>query len=361
MRQDSGVSDLEGLKPGTIIKARAADGDFKRVEVLEVDIGQPMPVKVRTLGIAKKKKSKEKDAWMKPEDCRLIREVSVDWEDFDRKMPTGQDSESRDKRKEVFADWAARKKSLTVDQLHRGVRDLLGEDFGTDVEEIEYCVKAAWKAARALAPPKKKGKQSAAKTVDQKEFHAFIVALKYYIELAEIFEHLDTHQEDDQRLSLRECRKGLGSLEAWGITEEKLAEKFKGVECWTPHINFEDFARWCVEERWSTMVLTTELDSSDDEVQLADAGAELRGVAGIANEDKRYGQECLNNRKKVMEIFKRADANNSGMISEDELVAVFTELNSRITPEVAKRLFKLADANQDGQVDYEEFCLWLFR
>jgi len=69
----------------------------------------------------------------------------------------------------------------------------------------------------------------------------------------------------------------------------------------------------------------------------------------------------LSNIKKVTEIFKRADADRSGVISEDELVAVFCGLNSKITPEAARKLFVLADANKDGQVDYEEFCLWLFR
>mmetsp|Transcript_6924 Transcript_6924/g.16513 ORF Transcript_6924/g.16513 Transcript_6924/m.16513 type:complete len:359 (-) Transcript_6924:90-1166(-) len=348
---------LEGFQVGTYIKVRGENGKFKRVEVVEVADGGEVPIKVRMSD-----KKKPKDVWMKLDDCRFIRQISVNWDGIEAKLPIDQDPESRVKRKAVFADWTqGRKKTLSLEELQRGVREYLGAEFGADVEETEIAVKNAWKVARNLAPPKKKNQAKAAKTVDAKEFHAFIVALRYYVELAELFEHLDAQQEDDQKLSHRECRKDMASLEAWGISEEKLAEKFKGLDLWTPAVVFEDFAKWCVEERWSSMNLGMELDSSDDEVQLASAGANLRASVGISREDKRYGQECLHNRKKVMEIFVSADVNKSGTISEEELVEVFSKLESGISKEAARKLFRLADSNQDGQVDYEEFCLWLFR
>jgi len=352
---------VDELKVGTFIKAKIGeDAKYRRVEVVEVEPSGDLNVKVRLKG--ESKKAPAKDVWMKLCDVRLIRQFSVDWDVFDAELPTDQDPASRDRRQAAFAAWGRGSKSLTLDQLQRGVREGVAKAFGADVEETENCVKSAWRAARNLAPPRKKNKKKAAKTVDIKEFHAFIVALKYYLELAQLFEHLDSNQEDDQRLSRRECRKGLGAgLEVWGITEEILAEKFQGLDPWTPAISFEDFAKLCVESRWSVMNLDMDLDSSDDEVLMASAGATLRSAAGIAHEDKRYGQECLQNRKKVTEVFAKADTNNSGMISEDELVAVFANLNPSITEEVAKKLFRLADSNHDGQVDYEEFCLWLFR
>mmetsp|Transcript_67317 Transcript_67317/g.208247 ORF Transcript_67317/g.208247 Transcript_67317/m.208247 type:complete len:358 (-) Transcript_67317:22-1095(-) len=355
---DEGLTVIQQIKVGAFIKARGKDGQYRRVSVLEVQ-GGDLPVKVRMDSGEKKKKPQ--DVWLSLSECRLIRHINVNWDGFDAKLPTGQDLESRARRREVFAAWGAKRKSLSLEQLQAGVRELVAQDIGADVEEADLCVKSAWKAARNLAPPRKKGQSKAAKTVDSKEFHAFTVALRYYLELAELFEHLDSNQEDDQRLSLRECRRGLAELQAWGITEETLAEKFKGLDPWTPVVSFEDFARLCIEERWSSMNLQMELDSSDDEVKLATAGASVRTGAGIKMEDKRYGLECMQNRKRVMEVFAKADSDGSGRISEDELVSVFAELNSRITPESARRLFQLADSNQDGQVDYEEFCLWLFQ
>merc|ERR1711897_126613 len=110
-------------------------------------------------------------------------------------------------------------------------------EIGEDIEEAKTAVTYAWKHARNLAPSTKKG---GAKRVDIKEFHAFIVAFRYYLELAEVSEYLDSRQEEDQRLSLRECRKGLDRLQQWNIGEEELQEKFAGKEAWRPVIKFAD-------------------------------------------------------------------------------------------------------------------------
>jgi len=389
----SNENELSEFKVGMYIKALDESGKYRRVEVLEVANGGALPLKVRWMCSSTTKKQKPKETWMRLSECRLIKQIHVDWDDFDRKLPIAQDPHSRETRKQVFSSWDThRKEHLSLDQLQAGVRKLLGDEFGADLEETEFAVVGAWKAARNLAPPRKKGKKLAAKMVDLKEFHAFIIALRYYLSLAEIFEYIDSYQEDDQRLSFRECKKGMFILEEWGITDEKLAgskghartdrnrigkkfsahpaddtgpagrqaEKFKGHAPWTPVVRYEDFAKWCIEERWSHLDLSMELDSSDDEVQFQLGASVLRKDNPTDVEARRLGKECMDNRKKVLEVFAQADTNSSGKISEDELVAVFEKLNSRISPEVAKRLFAMADSNKDGQVDYEEFCLWLF-
>merc|ERR1712187_1061263 len=134
------------------------------------------------------------------------------------------------------------------------------------------------------------------------EFHAFIIAFRYYLELAELFEHLDACQEDDQKLSLRECRKGLEQLKVWGVTKEALESQFVGVDVWTPKWKFADFAKFCVEKRWAEMNLANELElDSDDEEVLVEAGkATLCEAADISAqaERRREAEELLENRKK---------------------------------------------------------------
>merc|ERR1711879_39408 len=144
--------------------------------------------------------------------------------------------------------------------------------LGDDIEEVPKAVQCAWKVCRQMAPSKKK---VGAKRVDLKEFHGFIAAFRWYLELAELFEHLDAHQEDDQKLSLRECWKGKDQLAKWGVREEQLQEHFQGMEPEEPKWKFENFAKFCVEQRWEQeMTVDLELDTDDEGVQSESALAD---------------------------------------------------------------------------------------
>lgn len=302
------------------------------------------------------------DRWVQLDDCRLIRQFEVKWEDIKTKLPLAQDPESRATRSAVFERWNTRGKggmdgSLTRAELERGIQVLLAGDIGIDVEEATKATLCAWKLSRNLAPSKKKAN---AKNVNAKEFHAFVVAFRYYLELAELFEHLDAKQEDDQMLSLRECRRGLEQLAKWGISERLLQDKFEGLEIWTPKWKFEDFAKFCIEKRWSAMNLDLELDTDDEDVQLEAATAAVREISGVTHKKRQQARQLQQNRMKVMEIFKKWDLDYSGKITEGELATALSALNPDITPEIASKLVELADANNDGMIDYEEFCLWVF-
>jgi len=346
------------LKVGLFIKVWSVkEMDSLRCEVVELDTGGDVPVKVRW---PKKGTKKAKDSWVPLEDCRVINEFGIDWEDVDRKLPIKQDPNSRRMRKAIFSEWdTKRNKLLSLKELQTGVSDLLGAEFGPDLEETSLAIKCAWKASKALATSKKNKKVNDA-NVNLKEFHAFIAALRYFLELAELFERLDTTQEDDQKLSLRECRKGDFLLEAWGIGDAELSEKFAGKEPWTPCLKFEDFANWCVEKRWSYMNLNMELDSSDEEVVVEKGKSFARDGAGLEYEDIEVGSDCEVTKRKVMQTFKEWDTDRNGSISVEELTEVFSKLNSKLTAENVRQLFSAADVNKNGQVDYEEFCSWIF-
>jgi calmodulin len=281
-------------------------------------------------------------------------------------LPIAQDPDSRQRRREVFDSWntGGRKKgtsaSLSLQQLEKGVQDLFKSEIGEDIEEVRTAVNYAWKAARKVAPSTKKG---GAKRVDFKEFHAFIMAFRYYLELAELFDHLDALHEEDQKLSLRDCKQGLEKLEVWGVSSAMLDEEFKDVEFWTPKWKFPDFAKFCVGKRWSQMELELELDSDDEEVLVEEGKASLQDAADIADlrdRRRREGEELKEDRKQVLDMFAQWDSHQSGKISEAELARVIQTLNPDITAEACKTMFEEADVNNDGSIDYEEFCLWLF-
>jgi hypothetical protein len=352
----------EHLAVGQTVKART-DGEFKRADVVdkiesrpeEYDIEKKPIVKVHWWGT-----KPAADKWLLIKDVRIIKQFTVDWDDIKVKLPIAHDPESRARRKTVFTDWSTEGKgALSLKELQAGVQKTFGDEVGEDIEELHKAVEYAHKVARTLSPSKKKG---GAKRVDHKEFHGFITALRYYLELAELFEHLDAKQEDDQKLSLREVRKGLTRLEDWGITSAMLDKEFSGVDVWTPKWKFADFAKFCVEKRWSKMEVGLDLDSSDDEV-IAEEGKEvILGHAKTSREKMRNADaaQMAADRQEVIKVFKSFDQDGSNKISEKELAEVLAKLNPEIDDDAAKAIFLEADVNSDGQIDVEEFCLWIF-
>lgn len=363
--------DPELCKVGTKLKAiyppsveplsgPPTTGEWVHAAVL--DISNPgcedRPVKVHYKG-----KKKSEDVWVSLWEVRLTTDTAIDWAEVDRKLPIAQDPDSRTLRQKLFEEWDDNGKgTLSLKELQEGIEYKLtaGGDFGDDIEVIGVAVKRAWDVARKLAPPaKKKKKKAANKSISKQEFHALIVAFRHYLELAELFESMDSSQEDDQKLSYREIKKQLARLEKWGVTDTMLKEQFIDVDVWTPKMKFTDFANLCVSTRWSDKNMDVELDeSSDDEVLFEQAAYDMRGKAGISSEAWREG--LTESEKRVLDAFQQWDVDGNGKISEGELMTVLGVLDPTITCEKAQRLFAVADLNKDGQLDYEEFCKWLF-
>merc|ERR1712194_63739 len=172
-------------------------------------------------------------------------------------------------------------------------------------------------------------------------------------------EYLDSRQEEDQSLSLRECRKGLDRLKQWNIGEEELEQKFAGKEAWRPVIKFADFAKWCIEERFTKLKLQVDLDTSDDEVQIEKIVYDTKTAANIKADDREQALSTVMSRKQVEDIFRTWDADHSGVITEQQFLDVFLDLNPALPSDGIKTLFHSADVNNDGSIDYEEFCIWL--
>jgi len=299
-------------------------------------------------------------------------EEFVLWNEVNQRLPLAQDPKSRDARKDLFKSLLKKgKKTLTLDDLQKGMKTLLRHDMAGSyvpgIKEMTKTIKFAFKASSELGPAaspstkakaKAKGKdEGGGKTVDKKEFHSFLIALKNYLEIAEFFEQCDGSHDDDQKLSYREVAKGQEKLTSWGISQEMLKEKFPG-DAWVACMKYDEFAEWIMGVRMAALKLKLD-DSDDDEVQLELGHSSLKKNVDLTFED--LGAESDLNRMKVTETFKTWDSDGSGGITREEMAAVMMQLNPDFTAAKVDLLFNAADVNSDGLIDFEEFLAFVFR
>lgn len=61
--------------------------------------------------------------------------------------------------------------------------------------------------------------------------------------------------------------------------------------------------------------------------------------------------------QKLVAAFETTDADKSGFVENDEVVALFKELGKTVTQAEADKMIADVDANSDGKVSFEEFCV----
>lgn len=284
--------------------------------------------------------------------------MPINWEYVLASLPTAQDPESRAERRRLFDSLDRdRSRALSLDEARIGLQRLLADHL-EDIKEMEVACKAAFDVSRHVGVKKSKRKAKKIHQVARNQFHAFLVAFRNYLELAELFEFLDDSVDDNQLLSRRECNRGLAQLQKWGITSDDLDERFSGVDVWVSHLSFKDFSKWCIEHRFANGLALRLDDSDNEEVQYQRAADNMRRAASIRKTPS--PDEMETSRQRVATIFRMWDEDRSGGIGEEELVHVLLALDSKLKPERAREMFRVADVNKDGVVDYEEFCRWLF-
>eukprot|EP00927_Polykrikos_kofoidii_P015812 TRINITY_DN17080_c0_g1_i1.p1 TRINITY_DN17080_c0_g1~~TRINITY_DN17080_c0_g1_i1.p1 ORF type:complete len:221 (+),score=47.12 TRINITY_DN17080_c0_g1_i1:75-665(+) len=99
-------------------------------------------------------------------------------------------------------------------------------------------------------------------------------------------------------------------------------------------------------------------ESEEEEEEVLCPHQALRDKAGV--EDKSCPFALMRQRDLVAHAFETWDADGSGMISEDELVAVLRDVDARFDQEAVAEIMEAADVNKDGHIDYMEFTCWLF-
>merc|ERR1719444_172736 len=110
--------------------------------------------------------------------------------------------------------------------------------------------------------------------IDRNEFHAFLVAFRHYLEVAYVFEELDSSQ--DRRLSYREAKRGMDLFEKWTIESSEVRRQFPADE-FEDALEFPKFAEWIVRRRVGSLELPLN-DSDADEVVKEAAAAAVRGA-----------------------------------------------------------------------------------
>ncbi|CAL1137123.1 unnamed protein product [Cladocopium goreaui] len=62
-------------------------------------------------------------------------------------------------------------------------------------------------------------------------------------------------------------------------------------------------------------------------------------------------------RRRLKELFQKYDVSCDGVLSEEEMSALFASLG--LAKEDSRKMFEAADANKDGMVQINEFLDWL--
>lgn len=293
---------------------------------------------------------------------------NIDWDKIDVKLMLSHDPKTRAARKTFFNSIDdSHGGALDVAELKTGICRLLVDAQGKSLvpmgDELLPAVRCAFNASRNLekCTKKKKVKTGKKAKVGHTEFHAFLTAFKYYLQLIELFELMDGQADDNQLLSLRECKRATLLLEGWGITEEELDDKFKGVDAWTSHMPFKVFAEWCIEE--SGVLADLHLDVSDnEEVQEAAKRHSIQMEHGIEMRGDGHGMVARQNDENIDTItalFHKWDSDGSGAITLQELQTVLTELDPTMTADAVDKLFGAADKNNDGKLDCDELLKWI--
>lgn len=273
----------------------------------------------------------------------------VDWEQIDKRIPTAQLPVARAERDRLFTLMDASNNGfITISEAQNGLAHLLekrgprkrGEQAGflVPVRDFKPAIKAAFALARKVAPTlgkDKKAKEAHDTCVDRREFHALLIAFRYYLELNVLFDAID---QDDTRgkLSWKEVAKALPLLETWQITEKQAKSKFKDE--WENTMAFTEFAEWCISKRFGKLEIQLDEINADKTLKDAAGSGEVVGM---------------------VKAFQEWDIDGDGTISVDELADVLMALDTNFTREQAIELLEAADLNGDGNIDYIEFTRWI--
>lgn len=276
------------------------------------------------------------------------------------------------------------------------------------VKDFRPAVRCAFKSGLELSETasgkKRKQKGVAETTVDRREFHAFLMAFRMYLELDVLFSSVD--ESGDRELDYHEVKKMLPLMEKWGITQDRVDQLPEFMNKDSGRMRFEAFARLCINRRTfldgkAKDITLDEVDCDSNRVGCADtsaatlealqmARAEQSKAAKVApaqvpiKSDKTLGalqtlssnvlgqdtmsipraeaMEAFNKRLlSVQDTFKDFDKDGSGSISKDELTWLLQKLAPGISRKEVSELFTAADTDKDGSVDWNEFVAFVFR
>ena len=113
--------------------------------------------------------------------------------------------------------------------------------------------------------------------------------------------------------------------------------------------------------------MQTRLKASDDEIEKAiksidkDGDGTVNLAEFLTNQKDKTKHDLIHralvHRSKIRKEFEKFDKDNSGFVTEDEILQVMQARGAKITADDLKEMLKKSDENDDGKIDYEEFVM----
>lgn len=206
----------------------------------------------------------------------------IDWTMVSACLPTGKDSASLRRRKDLFMQMDPNGNGyLSLAEVDRGVLKVM------DVPCLRKraVVHRAFHAARHISPGKPGRVTDENDYIDFREFRCFLAYLRHYLELFEMFGRIDT--SSDLRVSRDEFVAAVPMLLGWGAKcahdlQTRPEAVFGQVDRdGGGQILFDEFADWAVHQALDL--------EDDDDVQDPDALAHLKQRRNLASAVKSGG------------------------------------------------------------------------
>jgi len=169
-------------------------------------------------------------------------EIHVDWGEVAQKLPIKRDHESRRRRKQLFRQFDPNGNGiLSLAEVDKGIEETLHLQHQRDIKPV---INRAFHAARSIAPPVQSFSDD---YIDQNEFRVFLVYLRHYLELWNVFVKIDSSH--DRRVSFKEFQASVPLLQQMGVQValEDARSVFNTVD--SDHggmVRFDEFADWAL-------------------------------------------------------------------------------------------------------------------
>lgn len=189
------------------------------------------------------------------------RRVLIDWTAVNAQLPIGLDPASKAARRKLFAHFDPNGNGiLSLAEVDRGLKRVL------QLGGVSQCTPAVHRAFHAARDSVKPVADFSNRYIDRNEFRFLLVYLRYYLELWEFFDMIDT--SDDRRVRLREFQAALPFFRRWGLRVAENWEKdpravFRQIDRnGGGAVLFDEFADFCL--RHGVQQAASEDDDADD-------------------------------------------------------------------------------------------------
>lgn len=178
--------------------------------------------------------------------------MTIDWTSLNDTLPTDTTVEQKEKRHTLFRSYDPNGNGyLSLAECDKGLKETVDRDlFPSPV------IRRAFFAANGIAQQQHHGDRPDNKLssdfIEFSEFRLFLVYLKRYLKLWEIF--ADTDTEGDRRINFDEFQKALPKFAEWGVSVNEAEQEFKQIDTnGGGQILFVEFADWGLKKTLSLM------------------------------------------------------------------------------------------------------------